>query len=421
MAGPKKVVIVGGGIIGLSAAYYSLLKGHSVTILERSKDDYDCCSIGNAGMIVPSHFVPLAAPGMVGYGLKMLPHPDGPFAIKRSWNAEFMRWCLLFAQSSNEGHVDRSGPLLRDLNMASRQAYEELNKELCGGFDLQLGGLLMLVKSAHALEEEAQIAKRANALGIPATVVNPDEAAKIDTSITMNVAGGVYYPKDGHLSPQKLISALKSAVSRNGAELVSESEVTEFQHRKGKVFAASTSHGDFIADEFVLASGSWSAKVIRSLGLSIPLQPGKGYSLTLSNPTQLPKVCSILLEARVAVTPMGSQLRFGGTMEIGSFDRNTERRRVDGIIRAIPDYFPAFNADDFKNVDVWNGLRPCSPDGLPYVGRFSKYPNLLAAFGHAMMGVSLGPITGQLLAQLLSDEAPSYSLDLLNPDRFGRK
>jgi D-amino-acid dehydrogenase len=168
----------------------------------------------------------------------------------------------------------------------------------------------------------------------------------------------------------------------------------------------------------VIAGGAWTPELTRTLGVRVLMQAGKGYSLTLPAPRQLPEVCSILTEARVAVTPMGDSLRFAGTMEITGLDTSVNPRRVRGIVQSVPHYFPAFRPEDFRDVPVWRGLRPCSPDGLPYLGRFAAFSNLSLASGHAMMGLSLGPVTGKLMAELLSDEPPSLDLVLLRPDRY---
>ena len=149
------------------------------------------------------------------------------------------------------------------------------------------------------------------------------------------------------------------------------------------------------------------------------MQAGKGYSLTLENPRQLPEICSIFVEARVAVTPMGETLRVGGTMELGGNDLSVNPRRVQGIVKSVPRYYPQFQESDFDGVKPWSGLRPCTPDGLPYIGFAKNHPNLLVATGHAMMGLSLGPVTGKLASELLSGEKPSVSLEMLKPDRFG--
>jgi D-amino-acid dehydrogenase len=173
-------------------------------------------------------------------------------------------------------------------------------------------------------------------------------------------------------------------------------------------------------DEFVLCGGSWSPGLAQGLHLSLPMQAGKGYSLTLAQPRSLPRICAILTEARVAVTPMGGALRFGGTMEIAGLDESINPVRVRGIVHSVPAYYPDFSEGDFANIQPWVGLRPCPPDGLPYLGRTARYDNLVIATGHAMMGLSLGPVTGQVVADLLCGERPAMDLRLLSPDRFGR-
>jgi D-amino-acid dehydrogenase len=235
----------------------------------------------------------------------------------------------------------------------------------------------------------------------------------------MEIAGAVYYPEDCHLVPQKFMSELTSATQAAGADIHWSTEVTGWRWKDNEIEAVKSSGGEFDADEFVIAAGSWSSAVVRQLGIKLPMQAGKGYSMTLSKPGQKPNLGSILMEARVAVTPMGQDLRFAGTMEIAGLDLSINSRRVNGIINSVCRYFPEFRPDHFREVPVWAGLRPCSPDGLPYIGRFKRYPNLVAATGHAMMGVSLGPITGELVAECLSGMTTSIALNQLSPDRFG--
>ena len=172
------------------------------------------------------------------------------------------------------------------------------------------------------------------------------------------------------------------------------------------------------AETYVLAAGVWSTTVAKTLDLRLPLLAGKGYSLTLQKPRQLPNLCSILTEARVAVTPMGSALRFAGTLELCQPNSAVNRQRVQGITRAVSAYYPAFRSEDFANLPVWTGLRPVSPDGLPYLGRSRRWSNLIIATGHAMLGLSLGPVTGQIVADLAVDAPTGFDLRLLNVDRY---
>jgi D-amino-acid dehydrogenase len=414
----KRIVIIGGGIIGLCSAYYAAKQGHRVTVLDRNPEQRDGCSFGNAGMIVPSHFIPLAAPGMVALGLKWMWNPESPFYIKPRLDRELMSWGWKFWKAANKGHVARSSPLLRDLNLASRACYEELSGIPGNDFGLVKKGLLMLCKTPHALDEEAKAAENARTLGVPAEVLDAKQTAALDPGVTMDIAGSVHFPKDCHLSPNRFMAALKHQLDQLGVVFRWGTEVVEASHQDGRLQNVITPLADFQADEFVLCGGSWSPVLGEELGLKIPMQAGKGYSLTLPNPRQLPQLCSIFTEARVAVTPMGNTLRVGGTMEIAGLNEDINPVRVQGIIKSVPKYFPQFKAEDFAGIQPWRGLRPCSPDGLPYLGRTAEYANLTIATGHSMMGLSLGPITGKLVSEIVSGEKPSHDLSLLNPDRY---
>jgi D-amino-acid dehydrogenase len=275
----------------------------------------------------------------------------------------------------------------------------------------------MLCREDRTLEHEAAFAARANALGVPAEVLSPAEAAALDPDVRMSIAGAIHFPRDAHLSPDRFVAALTRSLAAAGVTFRWSTEITGWRTEGRRLAAAVTPEGEVAADEFVLSGGAWSPTLVRSLGLHLPMQAGKGYSLTLPEPRQLPRLCSIFTEARVAVTPMGRTLRIGGTMEVVGLDESIQRERVEGIIAAVPRYFPDFRPEDFAGLPVWRGLRPCSPDGLPYLGRFGRYANLTAATGHAMMGLSLAPITGQLVAQLVSGEPPALPLALLHPDR----
>ena len=415
----KTVVVIGGGVIGLCTAYYCARKGLRVTVIERSPEERDGCSFGNAGMVVPSHFVPLAAPGVVTLGLKWMLDPQSPFYVKPRLRADLLAWGLRFWRSATREHVERSAPLLRDLGLKSRACFEEFAALPGNDFGLEKKGLLLLCKTEHTLEEEARTAERGRALGIPSEVLDAKQTARREPGVRMDVAGSIYYPQDCHLAPERLMRALKRQLDALGATFAWDTEVTGFRVSGSRLEAVQTSRGDFRADEYVLCGGSWSPGLARQLRLNLPIQAGKGYSLTLTEPRQLPTTCAIFAEAHVAVTPMGKSLRFGGTMELDGLNPNINPGRVRGIIKSVPAYYPDFSASDFEGIRPWSGLRPCSPDGLPYIGRTARYSNLGIAAGHAMVGVSLGPVTGMLMAEVLAGEKPSVDLGLLKPDRYG--
>jgi D-amino-acid dehydrogenase len=414
----KDVLIVGAGVVGLSIAYYAAKKGHRVRVIDRGTPAGMGCSYGNAGMIVPSHFVPLAAPGMVGLALRCMGDPESPFYLKPRPSADLAAWAWRFCLSATAAHVARAAPLLCEAHLGSRACFEGWAEEWDDDFGFARRGLLMLCKTERGLEEETRTARLGHSLGIPSDVLTAEEAKSLEPDLRMDVAGAVYFPLDCHLSPRLLMQALLRQLERAGVEFSWQTGVDGWRERRGRIEAVRTSRGDVCAEEYVLSAGAWSMGLARSLGISLPMEAGKGYSLTLESPERMPQTCAILSEARVAMTPMGESLRFGGTMELAGLDDDIDLGRVRGIAQSVERYFPDFSAARFRDVRAWCGLRPCSPDGLPYLGRFARVPNLVAATGHAMMGVSLGPISGKLVAEILSDEPTSISIGALSPDRY---
>ena len=414
----RRVVIVGAGVIGCCCALEARRRGWEVVVVDRGRPQDEGCSFGNAGMVVPSHFIPLAAPGMVAMGLRMMGNPESPFFLKPRLDADLASWVWRFVRAATRRHVESSAPLLRDLSLASRALYVEWSREWGDPFGLQERGLLMLCKSDHGLEEEAGTAARARDLGLRAEVLDPRQLAALEPGLRMDVAGGVYFPQDCHLSPGAFLSALRGKLAAEGVEFRWNFEARGWKGEASAPRALTGADGEVGGDVFVLAAGVWSTELAKLLGCALPMQAGKGYSVTLDNPRERPAVCAILTEARVAVTPMGGGLRFGGTMEISGLDERVNPRRLEGIAKSVPRYFPAFTAADLRGCPVWHGLRPCSPDGLPYLGALRRAPNVIAATGHAMMGLSLAPITGNLVASLLDGRAPSIDISLLDPCRF---
>ncbi len=404
---PKRVLIIGGGVIGLCTAYYAMRAGHAVTVLERGPETRDMASLGNAGMIVPSHFVPLATPANVKYGLRNVLNPESPFYIRPRADKALIAWGMAFLRAANAGQIAKAEPLLRDLNTTSRALFEKLADERENDFGLVKKGLLMLCATQHGFDEEAAFAAHARELGVPAEVLTPERTRALEPGVTLDIAGAVHFPNDCHLSPARFISGMAALLKREGVDIRYGRAFSNWTLRNGSVTGVESINQELSgaqanphdtqtheADAYVIAGGVWSDEATALLGVSLPLQGGKGYSLTLSAPRQKASICSILVEARAAVTPMGDTLRVGGTMEIAGKDASINPRRVRGIVKSFVRYYSAFTPQDFEKVTPWRGLRPVSPDGLPYIGRLRTQPNVIVAAGHAMMGLSLGPVTG---------------------------
>ncbi len=412
----KKVVIVGGGIIGLSCAYYLSEAGHAVTLIDRGNLTSGC-SFGNAGMIVPSHMIPLAAPGMISQGMRWMLNSKSPFYIKPRLNKELLSWGRNFYRSANQQHVDRSMLALRDVSLLSKQLYHELAQK-SSEIAYEEKGLLMLFQSDKVGEEENHAGEIARKLGLEVDFLSKDAVQKLETGAKVNAIGGVYFKSDAHLYPNKLMDFLIQVCRKNGVQFKEETEVTSIQVENGKIASVSSSVEKISGDEFVIAGGSWSPELTKQLGIHLSLLAGKGYSFTLNQPPQRPLIPSILCEGKVAVTPMGSDLRFGGTMEITHVrDTKINQKRLQGIVETVNSFYPEMKIQFPNPDDQWYGFRPCSPDGLPFIGRSSKLSNVVIATGHAMMGLSLGPATGAIVTAVICEEKAPVSIENFHPDR----
>lgn len=419
-ANAPHVVIIGSGIIGLYSAYYLQQKGHKVTIIERT-DGADGCSYGNAGMIVPSHFIPLAVPGMIEKGIRWMFNSESPFYVKPRLNWDLISWGLKFYKAANPKQVEKAMPALRDISLLGKKLYQDFAKDEKNDFSFEEKGLMMLCKTEHNFHEEAEVAETANKIGIEARVLDLSALHQLEPEVKPDVAGAVYYPGDSHLYPNALVRKLKDLLQKQGVEFLYNTEVVDFESENGTIKSIKTQPGKTIAvEELIIATGSWSQTLAKQLNINLPMQAGKGYSTTLEQQKgKKLNIPSILLEARVAITPMADNLiRFGGTMEIGGINQNINMNRVRGIIKAVPEFFPDYPIEIPKQEKVWSGLRPCSPDGLPYIGRTKKYKNLIIASGHAMMGLSLAPGTGKLVQEIVDNEKTSIDISLYKPERY---
>jgi D-amino-acid dehydrogenase len=413
----SNIGIIGSGIIGLSSAYYLQKSGHRVTLIDQG-DLKEGCSFGNAGMIVPSHLIPLAAPGMISKGIRWMFNASSPFYVRPQLNMDLIKWGLHFYKSATKAHVEKSGDALKEISLLSKSMYQQLARELPFDFGFHERGLLMLYKTRETEKEERETAEFANHHHIDARILTSQEVQQLEPDVKVDVRGGVYFPGDAHFTPQNLVNGLVSYLKEHQVVFQLNTEVLSFEFEKDKIKTVQTNQGDFTFDQVILAAGSWSGMVAKKLNLNLPMQAGKGYSFTLPKVDKNTRVPSIFLEARVAVTPMGTSLRFGGTMEITGVDHSINMKRVKGIVDSIPHYYPEMKVDLPSVEKVWHGLRPCSPDGLPYVGRTKKYKNLILATGHSMLGISLGPGTGKLVSEIVNEEQLTMDLSMFDPERF---
>lgn len=255
-------------------------------------------------------------------------------------------------------------------------------------------------------------------MGLDAVTLNAAEAQALEPDVALDVLGAVHYRCDGHLYPPALMAALIQRLKNNDVTLVENAEVTGFNTDRNRIKEVVSGSESFSADKIIIAGGAWLGDIARFAGLNIPIMPGKGYSFMTEAFSGKVRHPALLLEARVALTPMGGHVRIGGTMELAAVNTKTNMSRVQGIVESIPAYYPEYKLPVPPKNKIWYGFRPCSPDGLPYLGRSHKYNNLIVAGGLGMMGLSLGQASGKVVADLAGGNDPGVSIDVFNPERF---
>jgi D-amino-acid dehydrogenase len=414
-----KIGIIGGGIIGLCSAYYLRKSGHEVMVLDQG-NLADGCSIGNAGMIVPSHIIPLAAPGMISKGIRWMLNSQSPFYVKPRLDVALLKWGYQFYRHATRQHVERAAPALKEISLLSKSLYQQLANELPFDFGFHQRGLLMLYQTKETEHEEKETALFANRQGVEAHILSEQEVQALEPDVKISVRGGIFFPGDAHITPHIFVGQLIQFLRQSGVQFMLNSKVTDFTISNKEIQSVLATTGEFRFDQVILCTGAWSGGVAQKLKLTLPMQAGKGYSFTIPDVEKNIRIPSILLESRVAVTPMGNALRLGGTMEITGLDHTINMQRVKGIVESIPHYYPEMKIPMPEAARVWHGLRPCSPDGLPYIGLSNTIGNLVMATGHSMMGLSLGPATGFLVSEIIAGKPPSVRLSLFDPGRFNR-
>lgn len=413
----KPTLIIGGGIVGLFSAYFLQKEGIEVTVIDRT-DLKDNCSTGNAGMIVPSHIIPLAAPGMISKGIGWMFSSKSPFYIHPRLDFKLAQWCLLFFKAANEKQVAKAIPFLKNLSLLSKALYQEFKVEHPeSAIALVEKGLMMAYQTESVEKEEIEFANLARRHGLDAEILTPADIQKVEPNLEVRARGAVLFPGDAHLNPGALYGFLKKYLEEKGVRFLYNTQVLGFEKTGSKVEAILTDQGKIEAEKVLLCGGSWSGELAKMLDFSLPMMGGKGYSFVQENKPEI-KQATILTEMKVAVSPYAETVRFGGTMEIAGTNQSVNLNRVTGIFESINRFYPEFEAKFPAENQIWKGLRPCSPDGLPYIGFAPGYSNVLVGSGHSMMGISLAPATGKILAELHQQKATAIEIQGFEAGRF---
>lgn len=415
MSDDAEILILGGGVIGLACAHYLLAEGRSVRLLEQGRVG-GAASHGNCGTLTPSHAPPLAAPGMVGQALRWMLSPSAPLYIKPRWDPALMRWLLASARRCNAGDWRASGLAKGALLNLSRALTEDLvfGQDLDCGF--QASGFHYVFRSARALEKQQRDLPLLAEMGIRANVLDAAALAADEPALLPGMAGAIHFPGDAQLRPDRYTAELARVVREAGGVIEEGVSITGFESGRRGIEAVRTNEGRRTGGKVLMALGAWSPQFARSLGLTIPIQPGKGYSITYDRPALAPRRPLVLKERSVCVTAWDDGFRLGSTMEFSGYDDRLNRTRLAALERGAAEYL-AEPVGPVKR-EEWCGWRPMVVDDLPLLGRSPRHSNLWLATGHGMMGMGMSAGTGRLLADLMLGRAPPIDPAPYAPSRF---
>ena len=423
MTNDTRVVIVGGGVIGLAAAYALRRRGCGVTVL-----DGGClgggASHGNAGWIVPSLSGPVPTPGLVRTSVRWMLRPDSPLYVRPRADPTFLRWLLAFWRRCNARDHRAGLEAVAALNRRTMALYDAYRADGVS-FEGYADGLIFAYLDRAELEHDLRGLELLRPFGYDAPpALDGPELRETEPALAVEVVGGYHVPQERHLRPESLVAGLVDRLAADGVALLAETPVTGIEHRNGRATAVATPRGRIAADTIVVCAGALTPAVLRLAGVRrFPIEAGKGYSLDYAPPPPMPAPVRrplYLHEARVAVTPLQGLVRLAGTMELCGVNSRISPARVAAIARAGARYLRGWPPDPTP-ATTWTEMRPMTPDGLPVIGWVPGFGNLAVASGHAMLGVTLAPATGEALADLLTTGRVPAEIRPFDPGRFRRQ
>ncbi|WP_372723489.1 NAD(P)/FAD-dependent oxidoreductase [Novipirellula sp.] len=413
---PQHVAVVGGGVVGIACAHYLNLRGYRVTVIDRGRIGGGC-SHGNCGYVSPSHALPLAEPGAIFSTLKAMLKPNPPLRIRPGLNVPLWKWLWNFSRRCNEADWIESGQAIHPLLTASMQLYGDLIRDYQLDCEWTKQGLLFVYKNQQAFDSYAAVDEMLRRdFNEPARRMSASELLEFEPGLQEDVAGAWYFEHDAHLRPARLVASWRDSLQNRGVTFVENQALEAIVESGGNAQSVSLSNQQVVADQFVIATGAWTPLLEKMLRFRAPIQPGKGYSITMPRPEHCPSTPMILPERKVAVTPWGSELRLGSMMEFIGYDSKISKKRLGLLTQAAADYLKCKLPESFS--ETWYGWRPMTYDSTPIIGRCPSFSNVYLACGHNMLGLSMAPATGRMIAELVSGDPPSLQAKPYQAERF---
>ncbi|MGA0038645.1 MAG: NAD(P)/FAD-dependent oxidoreductase [Pirellulales bacterium] len=410
------VIVAGGGIVGLACAHYLRQSGFEVTLLDQGEVGGEC-SRGNCGYICPSHVAPLTEPGAIKVALRSLFNPRSPFRVKPRLSPALAQWMLQFAVRCTHAQVLSAGKHLQAILNASIAEYRALMASEQLACEWQETGLLYVFENQRPLEAfAAEDRLLTEHFGLSATRIPAADLPDFDPGLKPGLAGGFHYPGDASVRPDRLNASWSERLRSRGVRILERCVLNRVLREGNRILGLDTSQGRLSADRYVFALGARSTLWSKQLGISIPIEPGKGYSLTIPRPEHCPMHPILFPEQRVGVSPFEHGMRLGSMMEFAGYDTTIPAYRLEQLRAAARRYLVA--AVDAPAEETWFGWRPMTWDSLPIIGPVAGLADCFLATGHNMIGVTLAPATGRLIAELVSGQTPFIDASPYSADRL---
>lgn len=412
----ESVVVVGAGVIGIACAHYLSKAGFQVTVIDQSTIG-NACSSGNCGYICPSHVLPLTEPGAFRQAMKSLFNRDAPFRVQPRLSLSQWRWFVEFAKRCTHRQMLTAGEHLKAILDSSMTEYRKLMESEALDCEWQTKGLLYVLQTEAGMEEFAKTDRiLTEHFGVDAVQIKGDELKAFDPSLKHGLAGAYHYPDDASVRPDRLNAQWSRKLCDKGVNFVEQCKLTGIQKRAGRVTALKTSQAEMVADHYVFAVGAWSPLLAAELGYRAPIEPGKGYSVTMQRPDPCPDYPMLFPEHKVGVSPFADGYRIGSMMEFTGYDSSIPPRRIEQLRESAEHYLVAPHTDGEQQ--TWFGWRPMTWDSLPIIGRVPNLENACVATGHNMLGLSLATGTGKLIAEILRGQTCHIDISGFSPVRF---
>jgi D-amino-acid dehydrogenase len=410
-----KIVVVGAGIVGMSCAVELSRRGHSVTVMDKGRVGHGC-SYGNAGWMTPCFALPLAMPGMFLKSIKWLLNPESPLYIKPQPSLLLAQWLWKFMQAMNKKQAQAAIDALVLMSQISLREYESLAQRYPGETGFERKGLLMVAQSKAGVKAAKKEMELVASVGVPGQEMSAEELKAFEPAVVGDIKGGVYFPAEAHAEPLRVVQTLAKEALKFGAMILEETEMIHAAISEGKLQHLMTNRGEISADAYVLATGSWSMGLARQLDINVPILGGKGYAMIVPPLKPQPTHPMMLIEKKIAITPRETSLRIAGTLELVNQDFSVTQRRVNAIIKGAREFLAV--PENLEIKELWRGLRPCTPDGVPMIGFHPRLENLMLACGHQMLGLQAGYGTGVVVGELFDGKPTSVPMSVFDPDRF---